>query len=106
MLLHLIDGTSDDVLGDYRTIEAELAAYGHGLADKPRIVALNKADALGPAADDLMQLLCEEGAPVDHVISGVTGAGVPEVLRALRAAILEARAQETNDSSEAVAWTP
>ena len=39
VLLHLIDGTSDDVLGDYRTIVSELAAYGHGLVDKPRVVA-------------------------------------------------------------------
>ena len=69
VLLHLIDATSDDVLGDARTIEGELSAYGHGLAEKPRIIALNKADALGDGADDLAQLLREEGVAVSHVIS-------------------------------------
>ena len=50
VILHLVDGTQDDVAGAYRTIRAELAAYGHGLADKPEIVGLNKIDALDPDA--------------------------------------------------------
>ena len=103
-ILHLIDGTSDDVLGDYHTIVNELAAYGAGLEDKPRIVALNKADALGEAADDIAQLLREEGVPVDHVISGVTGQGVTEVLRAMRATIEAVRLAE--NPPEEVAWKP
>ena len=37
VLLHLVDATSGDILGDIRTIEGELAAYGHGLAGKPRL---------------------------------------------------------------------
>jgi GTP-binding protein len=47
-ILHLIDGTADDVAGAYRLIRAELAAYGGGLTDKPEIVGLNKCDALPP----------------------------------------------------------
>ena len=104
VLLHLIDGTSDDVLGDYRTIEAELDAYGGGLAEKPRIVVLNKADALGESADDLVTLLREEGVPVAHAISGVTGQGVTDVLRELRARIAAARAAENPVEDEA--WMP
>ena len=46
VILHLVDGTLDDVAGAYRTIRDELAAYGHGLAGKPEIVGLNKIDAL------------------------------------------------------------
>ena len=49
VVLHLIDGTEEDVVGAYRTIRAELAGYGHGLADKPEIVGLNKIDAIDPA---------------------------------------------------------
>ncbi len=48
LILHLVDGTLDDVAAAYRTIRRELAAYGHGLADKPEIVGLNKIDALDP----------------------------------------------------------
>src|SRR5207302_1733437 len=50
VILHLIDGTEDDVVGAYRTIRHELADYGHGLTDKPEIVGLNKIDAIDPDA--------------------------------------------------------
>src|SRR5262249_7906646 len=46
VLLHLVDGTAEDVAGAYRTVRAELTEYGAGLTDKPEIVALNKIDAL------------------------------------------------------------
>ena len=106
VLLHLVDATSSDVLGDYRTVVGELEAYGHGLAEKPRLVALNKADALAPGeADDLAILLREEGVPVLRPISGVTGEGVPEVLRALLAEIDRARKAEEPEAEEAP-WTP
>src|SRR5918999_3190089 len=50
VLLHLVDGSQPDVAGAYRTVRAELAGYGHGLAEKPEILALNKADAMTPQA--------------------------------------------------------
>ena len=53
MLLHLVDGTGGDAGEAYKTVRAELSAYGHGLAEKPEIVALNKADAL--SADEIKQ---------------------------------------------------
>ncbi|MEM9360925.1 MAG: GTPase ObgE [Pseudomonadota bacterium] len=46
VLLHLIDGTADDIVADYETIRGELNAYDGGLADKPVILAINKTDAL------------------------------------------------------------
>src|SRR5215212_6591082 len=48
VLLHLIDATQEDPTGSYRISRAELAAYGHGLDEKPEIVALTKIDALTP----------------------------------------------------------
>src|SRR5246127_2769534 len=48
VLLHLVDGTSDDAGRDYKTVRAELEAYGNGLTGKPEIVALTKADAMTP----------------------------------------------------------
>ena len=96
VILHLVDGTSDDVAGAYRAIRDELAAYGHGLAEKPEIVGLNKIDALDPEA---VEAKCRElrraagrGAEV-LPLSGVTGAGVPDVLGALLAAISAGRAR-------------
>ena len=44
VLLHLVDGTQEDVAQAYKTVVGELAAYGGGLAEKNVIVALNKID--------------------------------------------------------------
>ena len=49
MILHLIDGTESEIVKNYRTIRAELEAYGHGLAEKPSILVLNKSDAIDKA---------------------------------------------------------
>src|SRR5438128_908339 len=88
VILHLIDGTEDDVVGAYRTIRRELAAYGHGLADKPEIIGLNKADAVSPEDMKVKRAKLRRAAKRDiMVLSGVSGTGVPEVLSALRAAI-------------------
>src|SRR5436189_112945 len=50
VLLHLVDGTSEDAGAAYRTVRHELEAYGHGLGQKSEVVALTKADALAPEA--------------------------------------------------------
>jgi len=90
VILHLVDGTLDDVAGAYRTIREELAAYGHGLAEKPEIVGLNKIDALDPemVAAKMRKLRRASGQGTAVMpLSGVTGAGVAEVLAALFAAL-------------------
>jgi GTP-binding protein len=92
VLLHLVDGTGDDAGIAYKTVRAELAAYGNGLADKPEIVALNKADALSD--DEIKQQLARlkrAAKKTPLVVSGVSGKGVPEALRALLGVIEEAR---------------
>jgi GTPase len=95
VILHLIDGTEDDVVGAYRTIRRELADYGHGLAGKPEVIGLNKIDAIDPAeVDEKLRALSREAAPGTPVLplSGVSGAGLPAVTGALLEAIREARA--------------
>ena len=97
VILHLIDGTLDDVAGAYRAIRRELAAYGHGLAGKPEIVGLDKTDALDPetVTAKLRKLRRAAGWGAQALpLSGVSGAGVPEVLAALFAALAEARAAD------------
>lgn len=49
VLLHLIDGTAEDVVASYQTVRAEIEAFDPELAEKPEIVALNKCDALTKA---------------------------------------------------------
>ncbi len=93
VLLHLVDGTQPDPAGAWRTVRAELEGYGGGLAEKPELVALNKADAMTPQARTSRRKALERavGRPV-HLISGATGEGVPELLRTLARAVAERRA--------------
>ncbi len=100
VILHLVDGTEDDVAGAYRAIRQELAAYGHGLTDKPEIVGLNKIDALDAEAmkAKTRQLRRDAGrGAMVMPMSGATGAGVPEVLGALFGLLAESRAAERNE---------
>ena len=92
VLLHLIDGTEDDVALAYQTVRRELEAYGQGLADKPEIVALNKIDALGQEQTDAQRHVLERAAGGKVItISGVAGTGMTDALRALAEQITEAR---------------
>ncbi len=93
VLLHLIDGAAGDVVRAWRTVRAELAAYGGGLADKPEVLALNKSDAMTAreAAARRAALSRAAGAPV-LLLSGVTGEGVPAALHALFSEIARLRA--------------
>lgn len=91
-ILHLIDGTGDNIAKTYKTIRAELIAYGHGLEDKTEIVALNKVDAI-PAAELAKKRAALEKACGHkvHVISGVSGEGINTALRALAKEINQRR---------------
>ena len=92
VLLHLVDGAAADPARAYRTIRRELAEYGHGLESRPELVALNKADAMTPQARTarVKALSRAAGKPV-MLISGASGEGVPELLRALADMIAAAR---------------
>jgi len=106
VLLHLVDGTSEDVAGDYRTIITELEAYGGHLADKPRVTVLNKVDALSDEDRAEARAALEEasGGPVLEM-SGVARDGVTEVLRALRSQIDEDRLRHRPAEDEEP-WQP
>lgn len=110
VLIHLVDATLDDVAGAWRTIRAELKAYGEGLEDKSELVALNKADALD--AETLKAKAAELQAATGkapYIVSGVSGQGVTELLRA---AFIEVKARraaahlELTAGEDAEEWGP
>ncbi|OUS34206.1 GTPase ObgE [Rhodobacterales bacterium 56_14_T64] len=106
VLLHLVDGTSETIAEDYRTIIGELEAYGGELANKARVTALNKIDALDD--EERAEALAElEAAVGGHVMmmSGVSREGLPEVLRAVRREIEDDRIRQ-KPAEEAETWKP
>ena len=107
VLLHLVDGTAGDFLTDYKTIINELTAYGGALAEKPRITALNKIDALDAEEQSFFKAELEQisGGEV-LLVSGVSGEGVADVLRALRAVIDGAKAEPELTDEGQDTWRP
>ena len=80
-LLHLVDGTQDDVVDAWRTVRAELKAYGGNLVRKKEFVALNKTDAMTEEDIEAKRaLLAKACRKTVHVISGVSGQGVKPLL--------------------------
>ena len=81
VLIHLLDGLSADPLADFAAINAELAAFGHGLTEKPQLVALNKMDM--PQVEErwpeIEAALKEQGYPV-MAISALAKEGTRELL--------------------------
>jgi len=84
VLLHLVDGTAEDVGAAYRIVRAELEAYGQGLTEKPEIVALSKADAMTKevikAQIAKLKKACRK---TPMVLSAQSGEGEQDILRAL-----------------------
>jgi len=97
ILLHLIDGTQDDVVTAYKTIRNELKEYSTELYKKPEIVALNKCDAMSE------EEIAEKSAALKKAskrkiwqISGATGVGVKPILREMLKAVEKKRAEEAD----------
>ncbi len=106
-LIHLVDGTQDDVADAYRTVRAELAAYGEGIADKAEIVALNKVDALDPETrKKKLAELKKAAGKKPMVVSGVSGEGVKELLRDAYAMVRERKAEVAAEGKPVEAWRP
>jgi len=109
ILIHLIDGTNQDVVHVYKAVRHELAAYADVLADKEEIVVLNKVDAL--SEDEIKEktkALKKASKAQVRLVSGVTGQGVEQVLwdvlNHLDAEKAAAQALEMKATEEK--WTP
>jgi len=115
VLLHLIDATveePEEVVAAYKAVRNELKAYGHGLSKKREIVGLNKIDALIPeiVEEQVAALKKVTRSPV-VALSGASGEGVREALRAVLKAVDKDRArsrpvQQQGDAEAAGAVAP
>lgn len=106
-LVHLIDATAESATEAYRTVRHEIEAYGAGLAEKPELVALNKIDALAPAeANRKRAALARAIGKEVRLVSGVSGAGVRELVNEIAAMLRARRAEETQEARPQEDWAP
>ncbi|WP_299329143.1 GTPase ObgE [Parasphingopyxis sp.] len=107
VLLHLVDATGEDPVAAWRTVREELKRYGAGLAEKPEIVALNKADLLdAELMDALGAELAETTGATVLPLSGATGDGLETVLDHVIEAIGERTPDEQADTEDEETWSP
>ncbi len=81
VLIHMVDGTAVDPVEDLKTINGELAAFGHGLMNKPQIVALNKMDM--PSARERFPALKDTIEDMGYEVLGISALaheGIRELL--------------------------
>ena len=106
-ILHLIDGTESEIAKAYKTIRGEIEAYGQGLENKPEILVLNKVDAIPKEALAKKRAALKKASGRDvMVMSGVSGEGVEEVLRALAKEIAKRRAEDKKAGAPTRRWGP
>ena len=109
VLLHLVDGTTEDVANAYETVRIELDTYGNGLDEKHELVALTKIDALDAhAIAEKQRLLSEVAGKEALVFSSVSGKGVRSVLRSLLRHIPPPgnEKEEEKEVEKTTGWTP
>lgn len=107
VLIHLIDGTEEDITGAYKTIRHELQEYSSELAEKPEIVVLNKEDSI--AEDELAQKIADLQKACGQkpfVISGGLNLGVQPVLYKAWEEIQKQYDDEKNQGTENQGWSP
>lgn len=109
ILVQVVDvaGTDGrDPVRDLEVIDAELAAYGAGLAERPRLIAANKVDQ-PEAARGLASLRDRLGDQVAlYPLSAATGEGVSDLIRAVYEELSELDAREQTDREAASEWEP
>ena len=84
VILHLVSAQEESPAKAYKTIRGELEAYGHGLGEKPEVLALSQIDTLDAEARKKKAAALKRAAGrAPMLVSAVSGEGVQDVLRAL-----------------------
>ncbi|WP_293678392.1 GTPase ObgE [uncultured Phenylobacterium sp.] len=107
VLIHLVDGTQEDVAGAWKTVRQELIAYGEGLEDKTEILALNKIDALSDEERKAKKKALEKASKAKvRLVSGVAKQGVTELLREAYALVREKKGEAAAQAASPEDWAP
>jgi GTP-binding protein len=80
LLVHVLDASEGDAEERFRVVDGELGRYGAGLEERPQLVVLNKLDLVREPPSFALQ---DERIVGVAGVSCATGAGIPELVRAL-----------------------
>ncbi len=97
VLIHLIDGTEENLIEAYQTIRNELEKYGAALTLKPELIAINKSDSIPP--EDISQIkkkFKKEIGKEPFIVSAIAGIGLTELLRAANTYVTSLKEKEEN----------
>ncbi|MEA5417447.1 Obg family GTPase CgtA [Synechococcus sp. BA-132 BA5] len=84
LLLHLVDAGGEDVLRDLLVVEEELAAYGNGLSERPRLVVLNKMELCdAEELEERVDAIADHTGQPPLVISAAASQGLDALLAAV-----------------------
>lgn len=78
-IAHLISAEQENLVAAYKGVRAELEAFGHGLAEKPELVVLSKADLLPPEEREGALRKLSDAAGSQPILLSITE---PELLKA------------------------
>jgi GTP-binding protein len=101
LMIHMLDGSAEDPWADMETVNQELREYGHGIEERPQIVAINKIDIeeVAERLPALRKSFQKKGIEV-FAISAASGEGVPELMAAAGTQLKEMRAAEPVKDTE------
>lgn len=93
VLVHMVDGSLDDPVDAWQSINRELTLHEGGLAEKPQILAVNKVDIPEVRArqEEIAAAFAEQGVEDIHFISAASGEGVQDLMKAADSHVEEAR---------------
>ena len=107
LLLHLVDGAGENPLDAWRVVRGELESYGAGLADKPEIIALTKADLLDDKAKaKLIKALEKETGARVFPISAPLEDGMEPLMDAIIERLGQTAEAQELESADERPWSP
>ncbi|OGO50217.1 MAG: hypothetical protein A2148_04275 [Chloroflexi bacterium RBG_16_68_14] len=103
ILVHVVDGAGPDPVDDLQVLRKELSAFGHGLADKPWLVAVNKIDLpeAGERQAELATALRAAGSD-SYFVSALTGEGLDDLMASVMDRVRQGREREAKEARPTV----
>jgi GTP-binding protein len=107
LLLHLVDGSTEDPLEAWRIVRGELDSYGAGLDDKSELIALTKADLLeDKKRGKVVKALEKESGARVYPVSAPLEEGLEPLLDAIIQRLAATAEDDRIEAADERSWSP